>query len=264
MKFYNFRINTFQWNAVLQRGKQLRNVFVPIDNDEWVKDEHYPVKMDLVDAYQDLSYWKGETPFMDVITWSSDFTIGGLTHKAGTLMIMSKKVKEVLEKYNLPPHRFYPTEVFCKHYKETRDDYFLFHITGNGIYGDEYIDYPKCTFAEYERDFKHKKKMIKDHPAGTITSLEHLNEVSYEEGSFLGNHKEKLASGEIKDRRNDIDFLNKVYKHDYDILWGLLNVLYVSEEIKEDLEKVGVTSGNFFPIKHNMIRAFEYEEMKNS
>ncbi|GAA3509193.1 hypothetical protein GCM10022393_21790 [Aquimarina addita] len=259
MNFYNFRINAFQWKAILERN-QMRKVFVPIDNNEWVKEENYPVKMDLVDSYQDLSQWKGDTPFKDVINWSSDFTIGGLTHKAGAFMIMTQKVKEILEKYNLPPHRFYPTELFCKHYKETRKDYFVFHMIGKGVYGDEYIDYLKCTFIESKRDVDYKKISIKTHPEGIIKSLDSYNNIAFGKNSFLGTYEEKLGSGEIKIKRNDLDFLNKVYKHDYDVLWGLPNLLYISEEIKQELENVGITNGNFFKVKENMIRAFEYNK----
>ncbi|WP_281980379.1 hypothetical protein [Tenacibaculum mesophilum] len=265
MQFFEFYVNTFQWKAVLQQGKQLRKVFIPIDNEEWVQEENYPVKMDLVDAYHDLSLWKGETTFMDVVEWSNDFTIGGLTHKAGAFMLMTGKVKEVLEKYNLPPHRFYPTEVYCKRYKETRDDYYLFHMTGEGLYGDDYVDYLKCTFVEYKRDFQYNKIQVKIHPEGVVNSLESYNEITFGEGdSFLGSYTEKIANGEMKEKRNGLDFLNKVYKHDYDVLWGISNTIYISEAIKEELEKVGVSCGSFFPITHNMIRAFEYKQMKNS
>ncbi len=259
MKFYEFYVKIFQWKAVLQR-KQMRKVFVPIDNEEWVKEEDYPVKMDLLDAYHDKKLWEGDTPFMDVIEWSSDFTIGGLTHKAGTKMIMTIKVKEVVERFNLPPHRFYPTKVYCKYYKETRDDYFLLHITGNGLYGNDYVDYLRSTFVESERDSAYKKVKVKEHPEGTIDSFETLIKVcSDEQESFLGTWKEKIASGEIVEQRNDLDFLNKVYKCDYDLLWGITNTIYISEEIKEALEQVGVEGGAFFPIKENLIRAFEYK-----
>ncbi|MEX6625614.1 hypothetical protein [Tenacibaculum salmonis] len=64
--------------------------------------------------------------------------------------------------------------------------------------------------------------------------------------------------------RNKLEFKNKVYKYDYDVLWGLSGILYLSEEIKNELETVGITNGYFFPLKENMIRSFEYEQMKNS
>ena len=265
MKFFEFYVNTFQWDAVLQRS-QMRKVFLPIDNEKWVQEEDLPIKMDLVDSYQDLSQWEGDTPFMDVIDWSSDFTIGGLTHKAGCFMIMTEKVKKVLEKYHLPPHRFYPTQLYCKYYKETRKDYFVFHMIGDGISGDEYIDYEKSTFIEYERDSEYKKIRIKKHPEGTIKSRTHSIEVELgkDKSQLLGKYKEKLANGRINIKTNGLDFVNKVFRHDYDVLWGLPNLIYISEEIKKELEAIGVTNAGFFKTPENMIRAFEYEQNKNT
>ena len=263
MKFFEFSPNTFQWNIKIIR-EQFKKVFVPLSNNKWVKEEDLPIKMDLIDSYQDIKYWKGETPFVDVLSWNTDITLGGIKPKKGVNLMVSKKVKEVLEKYRLPEHRFYPVILKNKEFKEKREDYFLFHIiVDNPMIGNDIIDYPKCTFVEITQNHEGKNEPIKYYPEETIQSSEQLLDITSGKVKLLGTYKTTYGTKELISN-NRLEFDNKVFKCDYDVLWGSRGWLNISEEIKKELEAVGITNGYFFEMKENMIRPFEYEEMKSN
>ncbi|WP_025667558.1 hypothetical protein [Aquimarina megaterium] len=264
MKFFQFSANAFQWKVTLKENK-LHEIVVPIDNEEFISNSEFPIKMQLIDSYQNINEWKGDNAFVDVFDWSNDYTLGGnQPEKGGAFLIISNKVKIVLEKYNLPDHRFYPLEIESTCFKENRDNYFLFHMIGNGIFGDEFIDYDKCTFEEITRDEEENKVLVKKYTEGTLNSNQEFKDVK-----LKNSEKIILGSYEYPDipdyfMTNDFNFVNKVFKHDYDILWGAPNFIFVSEQIKNELESMPINNANFFKTNENLIRAFEYEQFKNS
>ncbi|WP_420553140.1 hypothetical protein [Tenacibaculum aiptasiae] len=259
MKFYRLSANSFQWHAVLERNK-LHKVVVPINKDEFIVKENYPIKMELVDAYNNIKEWKEETPFVDIIRWSNDFTIGGNQPEKAALLIINKRLKQVLEKYRLPLHRFYPVQMYCKYTKEKKDNYFLFHMIGDGVYGDENVYYEKCTFEEYTRDEDDEKVFVRKYPEGIIKSSKDYIDVKM-------NRSEKIALGSYEDidipgdmYTNDFNYIDKVFKYNYDVLWGTPNVIYVSEEIKNELVALNCTNALFIEVPYNMVRPFEYKK----
>ncbi len=261
MKFFEFAPNTFQWYVNLFSDDDYEHIIVPMNKNIWIKEAVLPIKMRLIDSFENLDAWKGETLFVDVLRWYTNLGTGDVEPDEGVSMIMSKKVKEVIEKYRLPEHRFYPISLYCKELNQESNDYFLFHITvDNALVGEDIIDYPKCTFVEITEDQDGNSIIVNNFPEGAIGSLEERYNLL---SNGLGTFKRKYGSKELT-HKNKLEFDNKVYKYDYDVLWGQSNVLFLSEEIKEALEKVGVTNGYFFELEENMIRPFEYEQMKNS
>lgn len=92
--------------------------------------------------------------------------------------LISERFKQLLEKFNLAPHKFYPARVS---YKKEFHDYYWLHIICN--FPDS-VDYKKSTFFTYhnynhnlgnitinsKQDFIQKKQKIKqDNPGKTIT-----------------------------------------------------------------------------------------------
>ncbi|WP_299681687.1 hypothetical protein [uncultured Tenacibaculum sp.] len=259
MKFFEFTNATFQWyvNVYLE---DYGDIISPINNNQWLREEVTPLKMRLIDSFKDLSVWKGETPFLDVLSWYTDITTGDDEPKKGVTKIISKKVKDVLEKFRLPDCRFYPLVIESKDLKIINKDYFLFHMKAekSTTVGDDIIDYQKCTFEEVTQDIEGNKSVVNIFPEGTIKTSKDM----YAKKDTLGTYIFKYRDKELL-RKNKVRFQNKVYKHNYDVLWGYSEVLYVSEEVVKALNSVGVTNANFYEIKENIIRPFEYEQMKN-
>ena len=66
----------------------------------------------------------------------------------GQLEIVSPRTKEILETYNLCPHRFYEMNLYLR---KVKYDYYMFHIQCD--YSD-LVDYKKSTFAKYNYSTK--------------------------------------------------------------------------------------------------------------
>jgi hypothetical protein len=67
-------------------------------------------------------------------------------------IILSPRSKEILEKYSLCPHRFYPVTLYARNVPY---EYFYLHIISD--YSD-FVYYKKSTFVEY--DFNYKGKYV--------------------------------------------------------------------------------------------------------
>ena len=66
----------------------------------------------------------------------------------GQLEIVSPRTKEILETYNLCPHRFYEMNLYLR---KVKYDYYMFHTQCD--YSD-LVDYKKSTFVEYNYSTK--------------------------------------------------------------------------------------------------------------
>ena len=92
--------------------------------------------------------------------------------------LISRKLKEILETFNLVPHRFYPARVY---YKKTFHEYYWMHIVCNFT---DIVDYPTSSFFIYynfghnlgkidiasKEDVIQKRKQVKeDNPGKTVT-----------------------------------------------------------------------------------------------
>ncbi|WP_442266689.1 hypothetical protein ACSIGC_03050 [Tenacibaculum sp. ZS6-P6] len=261
MKFYMLSPNTFQWKAIL-KGNKINDVLATIKSkEEFINEKMLPLKMDMIDSYENKKLWKGDTIFVDAITWSDDFTLGGNNPEVGAVMIISKSIKKVLENYNLPPHRFYPIDLKCDYVKEINYDYFLLQMIGDNFSKNEIVDFSKCTFIQQTRNDNGDRVTIEKYTEGIIENRVEYNEVKR-------NNSKKITIGSYLSKngfelKNYFEFENEVYKYDYDVLWGVPDTIIVSEEIKKDIENLNVKNIIFSEINHNIIRSFEYEQMKN-
>ncbi|UTD16535.1 hypothetical protein HER15_14075 [Tenacibaculum mesophilum] len=166
MKFFKFKSSTFQWSINIYQ-EDYGDIIAPMNDNIWIKDEVLPLKMRLIDSFENFEAWQGETPFVDVLRWYTNLMTADVEPTEGTNLLMSRKVKEVIEKYNLPEHRFYPVILHCKELQQTNEEYFLFHaVVENAIVGDDIIDYPKCTFVEITQDSEGNNVPCQNLPRG--------------------------------------------------------------------------------------------------
>ncbi|WP_237275896.1 hypothetical protein [Tenacibaculum ovolyticum] len=265
MKFYEFSSEVFQWDVVLN-SNQFIDVVGAIKKREFVSDNIGTLKFELVDSYENLSEWQGETPFMDVMRWSSDFTLGGnCPEKGGAGLIITEKVKKVLEKYLLPPHRFYKAHIHSAYTKQTRKDYFVFHMPSERAgHSDRVLDYSKSTYKELSEDEDGNTIIVNEFLEGTLNTREEYIEALVGRSTIipLGSYPDLERPG--KERENWLRFINMVYKQHVDVLWGVFNSIVISQEIKEELEKVNIQGACLFEMPENIFRPFEYEQIKNS
>lgn len=258
MDFYELTAGIFELKLTLNTGN-LHEVIIPIDNEKFVNEENLPLKMKAIIGSEVGS--DNEKKELDFIEWSSDFTIGGnAPEKGGAFLVVSERVKTILTKYNLPKHKFYPIQIENKSRSIHDTTYFLFHMVGNGIFGDDFIDYEKCTFQEVTLNEDEERIIVRNYPQGSVKSNDEFKKIKMNESEKI-----KLGTYEfmgIPDYTvpNDFNFMNKVFHYDYDVLWGAANQIYISEEIKNELENNNTSNGNYFKIKENLIRASEYNQ----
>lgn len=153
----------------------------------------------------------------------------------GNLWIISPKIKKVVERFNLPEHRFYEAKVKALHSQEVRD-YYIFHLLYTPY---DKLMYEEITFkAELESP---TDSMVRIFEKGYIRSKEHWFEVRHKLSE-----KYKDYSVTMKPER----FL---YKEKYDILWGSMGPIIFNEKVKTALENenligVEIKDWNQYPI----------------
>lgn len=133
-------------------------------------------------------------------------------------LIVSSRLKDLLLKFKLPPHKFYSFKLIDG--GAVRDDYFWFHC-----YDDlwQYIDSSRSRFEVY-RMFKHCT--IAEYPLQTSQQIESLI-----------NSLELLHATRLK----EIYFLESFPGYDI-ILNDIISLdIWISEELKGALESEGIT-----------------------
>ncbi|WBX74762.1 hypothetical protein PG913_06245 [Tenacibaculum pacificus] len=68
MKFFEFKNKVFQWTININQ-EDYGKVIAPMNDNIWLAKESLPIKMRMIDAYEDIDLWEGETPFVDVLGW---------------------------------------------------------------------------------------------------------------------------------------------------------------------------------------------------
>ncbi len=133
--------------------------------------------------------------------------------------IVDKKVKIILESYNLPPHAFYPTRIF---HKGKLLEYYWFHYIPNDFW--ELID-TRNSYGEIIRIKSINTSVIGNVP---IVSKE---QILAEKKRYMG--LETLVLGKLKMKT---DFA----KYDFYIT-GAFNHTIISERLKDELEENMIT-----------------------
>ena len=94
--------------------------------------------------------YKFRTSFPDYIPELGGFKLSGYAKLTDFLStpfmatLVSPKAKEVLQRYHLCPHRWYPCTI---HSRKKIYDYFWLHIISDN---SDFVDYKKSTFVEYD------------------------------------------------------------------------------------------------------------------
>ncbi len=210
-----------EWKLVLSEKENKRlSVIDSIDSNEriFLKEEER-IKFFLINIQSDKSLRK-EKPFQsDILQWTDDITLGAF--KASDGVIISEKMKNIIEKYLLPNHYFYPLDIINSETLETRDDYYLFQVLGNKN------DLTNFKESEYEYIPRRSKEVIKTQKGG----FNNYEEYSQEYDRLFFNDRIKL------------NITSRIIETKKDIIPGYSNNLFISEVLFKEIKNiVGIVS----------------------
>lgn len=95
-------------------------------------------------------------------------TSGPLSNNSKMIRIVSLQLKAAMERFVLPPHRFYPVRVRHEFTGEERD-YFMFHLLGD-LRTEQIADYwPAMKYYVFEEK---PRKNLREFPPGSATTRE--------------------------------------------------------------------------------------------
>lgn len=147
----------------------------------------------------------------------------------GLGFIMSEKAKEIMEQYNLCPHRFYPLGLYIR---KVKHNYCLLRIIDDYF---DFVDYKESTFTEY--DISRGRRY----------------------GSIMVNSKEDLLRKreKLKEKENNIMYTiwgdRIVMNENFDKKLDLFKIrwidssTYISERLMMDIISNGLTGWEFLP-----------------
>jgi hypothetical protein len=131
-------------------------------------------------------------------------TLGPPSNNSKMIRIVSSSFKATMERFILPPHRFYPVRVRHEFTGEERD-YFMFHLLGDLWTEQEVAYWPAMKFSVLQ---KKPRRNVQTFAPGSVTSLENYYDIYR---SFSGEY-------DFKDLDSHIPYL--VYREPYDLVWG--------------------------------------------
>jgi hypothetical protein len=162
-------------------------------------------------------------------------------------LTVDKYLKNILERFNLPEHNFYPIEVR----KDNQAlDYYWFHFVDSLI---PFIDFKNTLFEKY------RKFPLKVMEELRFTSINELHKI------------ESRLNFEQGIRIKDLKVNNNFPKFDVISLWNLTPHILISENLKKTIENIGFTGLTFleykaltiFPSHPNMNNSINKDEEKN-
>ena len=195
--------------------------------------------------------------FREILDWGSlpniehEITQNPVNGGGNTYRIISSKLKDILEKFQLPPHRFYPIEVTHEITGEKRP-YFLFHLTyETGDYVDNAY-WPmmeskiiKKGSLDEEKGIQSEDKLWHTYDIGTFKTYKEFQEqfnldsrkwanVSLTKELDLENDEDyeiwlKMAIYEAKNS-------HYVYEEPFDLIW-MGTTMMISEDLKKALDE---------------------------
>lgn len=157
--------------------------------------------------------------------------------------IISPKVKSVLERFNIPPHRFHPVALHIDDSRYGRDTalYYVFHIAECDF---QYLDYTQTSFYWSQVYFKSGRfieELIDSLPYRLTAAQDYLN---------IRDSIRSLGSSLSPLRFEPREY---IWKADFDIMACLkehvLYAIWVSEDVKTALELAGVTGIKFEKVR---------------
>lgn len=151
------------------------------------------------------------------------------------LFIISEGVKEVLEKFHLCPHQFYPLGLYKR---KVKYDYYLLYIVSNYI---DYVDFPKTTFIEYNLV---SGKMFGDISVNSKDELfRKREEIEEREGISQTVWGNRIEMNDLFDK--ELDFFS---------ITTIDGELYISERLKNVIEAEGLAGWDFTPATNLVVK----------
>ncbi|GAB3519037.1 hypothetical protein [Emticicia fontis] len=191
-----------------------------------------------IDKITDEKLYYELTPIELVFEYSEDgFKFGDFHWYGGTFattktLIVSEKLKSILEQLTLLPHRFYPAiiKTYLQGILTERADYFVFHFLQDYL---QEIDFNHSQFAvgwfsKYKEEGKRREKFFKIFERGEIIDLEH----------YHAKLDEVLGMGPV------IFPLELKFKKFYDVLSARFN-MHFSQKAKKLVEENNITGIRF-------------------
>ena len=224
MKYYKIQIKSFYGDRIASNANFIDNskeyIFKKISLGEIIPDT--PIfDYFFLESFDEKQYW--EWALFDVYKF-----IGETSNMLGALLI-SKKLKKVLENFKITePHFYYLSKLL---YKGEKKDYYVFQFTGKNIYKEltKYINFSKSEFLN---------------PATRrIVFFDEIND--YIEKS------EKLYFEKNTDFIKKKIVLNK--KLDFFPMQSFFQDNLVSENLKQSIEENGITGFEFFDIDYEVV-----------
>ncbi len=174
--------------------------------------------------------------FADIHEWSE-----GRSYQTATIAV-SEKVKSVLERFRLPPHRFYPVDFQlndARYGRETRR-YYIFHIATCDF---QYLDYDRVIF--------YWVKQISFNPGMRRFNLQGAIEQKIKSPQEYLAFRDSIAQHATPYRR--FQPLEYTWNADLDVIAcnaeSSLYPIWVSEDVKAALGAAGVTGIGFRKVR---------------
>jgi hypothetical protein len=131
-------------------------------------------------------------------------TVGPPSNNSQMIRIVTPPLKAAMERFMLPPHRFYPVRVRHEFTGEERE-YFMFHLLGDQWTEQVAAYWPAMKYYVFEK--KTRRNIQEFLPGSATTREDYLNHFR----SFAGQY-------DLKDLRINFPYL--VYREPYDLVWG--------------------------------------------
>ncbi len=215
MEFFELKIgrkNNKEWRVVLEESENGRTQLLQKLKEDKPFSIDGPIRMKLVNTQLEEER-KEKTPLsLDLFFWSDTFE-NNVQKPKGSYVIISSKLKAILEKGKKPDHQFIPVEL--EDFNGNKNQFFLFYIFGKRI---ENIDYAQSEFILKAR---RTKEILKTLGTGSFQNFNDFNEA---------------RSKYLKTERALLEFDKITLTVDYDIIWGLPNVIYINSILKENVE----------------------------
>ena len=171
-------------------------------------DEHPEIPNPLNEDLVPLAQTDG-TEWRPLLEWSGaggfDKAIAGPpSNNAWMIRVVSPTLKAAIERFCLPPHRFYPVGVRHEFTGEVRE-YFMFHLLGDFLTERVEAYWPAIKFQVFEEK---PRRVIKTYPPGSASNHD----------EYVDIYRSYGGTYDLNTINYDYHYL--IYREPYDLVWG--------------------------------------------
>lgn len=235
------RMTGGQWGALLPFEENMKYNFVAnLDAFKPVPQGEEPITMILVNPEEKENRYKNNDNHFDneILPWRDDMLFGASRSVVASKLIVSKKLKEIITQFKLPPHSIHRLEIINNDDQTDRKEYFMIHIYDRLI---DHADYAKSEFKEYS------------------TRTKEIFDIKYNVFKDVDDY----FYNQTIDRENRIylEFNKFVLKDDYDVVWSAGANLLISDPLKSAILAANLKKGlEIVPFtKYQIIGKSEYD-----